>query len=159
MESFASKKTISRRNTTQKVALRDAPISRNGLSASDVVIPQAQEAADWGAIAAAAAALTAPRPDRPSELSVDIDSPDNSDFDQVIPKPVSSEDVEMVYDPRTGYSFPVTINLPGVGGGSVPAPAPAPPVDEAAKRKQLIMIFAGMLVLLLIILFLISRKK
>lgn len=162
--------TISRRNTTKKVALRDAPISRNGLSASDVVIPQAQEAADWGAIAtaaaadwgaiAAAAAAIAPVALMPTELTpaINVDTPDNSDLTRSeAPRiQVNEQGQTMVYDPKTGTYFPVTIVLPG--NNTAPAPA-APAVDEKEKRQQFIAIFVGMLIAMLIVLFYMTRKK
>jgi hypothetical protein len=162
MESLASQ-IIARRNTTKKGYLKDAPIAVNGVTASTTVIPQAQEAAEWGQIAQAAAGLT------PVALltaaksqAIDIDTPDNSDLrTNAAPAPTTSRvQVDemgrpMMFDERSETWFPITVNLPGQ---NQPAPA-APAVPEDEKRKQLIMIFGISLLILLVILYFISRKK
>lgn len=157
MEGLSSQ-IISRTNTTKKVALRDAPISINGRRASDVVIPQAQEAADWGAIAQAAAVI-APAALMPTELTpaINVDTPDNSDLTRSeAPRvQVNEQGQPMMYDARTDTWLNINLTLPGQGA---PAPA-APAVDEKEKRKQLIAIFAISLLLLLVMLYFISKKK
>jgi hypothetical protein len=159
MDGLTTSRIDALRNTTKKVYLKDAPISVNGVTASTTVIPQAQEAAEWGKIAQAAAVIAAPAL-MTTELTpaIDVDTPDNSDLTRSeAPRVQVNEQGEtMMYDPKTGTYFPVTIVLPG---NNTPAAPAAPTVDEKEKRKQLIMIFAGMLILLLIILFMLNRKK
>lgn len=131
--------------------IKDVPV-RSAASRST----NAQSIAAWEGIATSIDVIP-----KPAIQSEDSDTPDNRDLETIevvapvrVPVPANTP---MVYDQKSDTYFPISINLPGVGQGGQTVPA-APPVDEKLDRKNLIIIFAAILAILLIALF-IMRKK